>query len=104
SDLRIDRASIDVRPHVGALAVRLGHAMRSEDRTRSLLATGLALEIVAFALEGGDGAPAPPWLARAHERIHAEFRADTSVGELAREAGVHPVHFARAFRAKYKLS
>jgi AraC family transcriptional regulator len=40
----------------------------------------------------------PPWLTRVKERLHAEFRDRLSMRDLAREAGVHPVHLARAFR------
>ena len=32
------------------------------------------------------------------ERLDAEHRTALSLGDLAREAGVHPVHLARAFR------
>jgi len=39
----------------------------------------------------------PAWLARLVERLHADG-AVPSLAELAAEAGVHPVHVARAFR------
>lgn len=40
----------------------------------------------------------PQWLSRVKDRLHAEFRDRLSMRDLAREAGVHPVHLARAFR------
>ena len=40
----------------------------------------------------------PKWLSRAQDRLRVEYRDPPSVGELAREAGVHRSHFARAFR------
>jgi AraC family transcriptional regulator len=40
----------------------------------------------------------PRWLTRVKDRLHAEFRDRLSMRDLAREAGVHPVHLARAFR------
>jgi AraC family transcriptional regulator len=43
-------------------------------------------------------AHAPRWFHRVKERLHAEFREGLRMGDLAREAGVHPVHLARVFR------
>lgn len=40
----------------------------------------------------------PRWLTRVKDRLHVEFRDRLSMRDLAREAGVHPVHLARAFR------
>lgn len=41
---------------------------------------------------------APRWFERAKERLHDGFREPLRMGDLAREAGVHPVHMARVFR------
>ena len=41
---------------------------------------------------------APRWFGRVKERLHEGFREPLRMGDLAREAGVHPVHLARAFR------
>ncbi|HYM75528.1 MAG TPA: AraC family transcriptional regulator [Candidatus Dormibacteraeota bacterium] len=41
---------------------------------------------------------APRWFRRVKERLHAEFREHLRMGDLARDAGVHPVHLARVFR------
>ncbi len=41
----------------------------------------------------------PRWLLRVKERMHEEFCDDLTMRDLAAEAGVHPVHLARAFRA-----
>lgn len=43
------------------------------------------------------GAP-PAWLCRVRERLRDEPGVSPSLGDLAREAGVHPGHLARAFR------
>lgn len=40
----------------------------------------------------------PRWLGRVKERLHAGFRDGLRMRDLAREAGVHPVHLARVFR------
>jgi AraC family transcriptional regulator len=44
-------------------------------------------------------ADAPRWLAAARERIDDEFATPIRMRDVARGAGVHPVHLARAFRA-----
>jgi AraC family transcriptional regulator len=40
----------------------------------------------------------PCWFGRVKERLHAGFRDRLRMRDLAREAGVHPVHLARVFR------
>jgi len=40
----------------------------------------------------------PRWLTRVKDRLHAEFCERVRMRDLAREAGVHPVHLARTFR------
>jgi AraC family transcriptional regulator len=42
--------------------------------------------------------PRPRWLARGEEFLRNYFRDTVSLKGAAREAGVHPVHFARVFR------
>jgi AraC family transcriptional regulator len=43
--------------------------------------------------------PAPKWLARVKDRMHEEFSETIRMSDLASDAGVHPVHLARVFRA-----
>jgi AraC family transcriptional regulator len=45
---------------------------------------------------------APSWFRRVKERLHANFRNPIGMRDLAREAGVHPVHLARVFRRMEK--
>jgi AraC family transcriptional regulator len=47
---------------------------------------------------------AAPWLRRACERIDDAPHERPSIAQLAAEAGVHPAHFARAFRQRYGCS
>ena len=47
---------------------------------------------------------APTWLGRVKERMHEEFRDEIRMRDLAGDAGVHPVHLARAFRKSEKLT
>jgi AraC family transcriptional regulator len=41
---------------------------------------------------------APHWFHRVIERLHEDFREPLRMRDLARDAGVHPVHLARVFR------
>jgi AraC family transcriptional regulator len=43
----------------------------------------------------------PPWMRRSEEFLRANFRASVSLRDAAREVGVHPVYFARAFRRRH---
>jgi AraC family transcriptional regulator len=40
----------------------------------------------------------PPWLTRVVDKLKTEHARRLTLGELAREAGVHPVHLSRVFR------
>lgn len=51
-----------------------------------------------------EGARPPRWLARAHDRLAEESGETLRVRDLAREAGVHPVSLARAYRRHYGMS
>ena len=44
------------------------------------------------------GYVAPLWLRRVREKLHAEFHTRITMDDLARQAGVHPVHVSRVFR------
>lgn len=46
----------------------------------------------------------PSWLRRIDERVHEDFRAPIFLGDLAREAGVHPVHLSRVYRQHRRRS
>jgi AraC family transcriptional regulator len=46
----------------------------------------------------------PPWFRRVKDRVHAEFREPIRVRDLATDAGIHPVHLARVFRAQERQS
>jgi AraC family transcriptional regulator len=46
----------------------------------------------------------PAWLRRAEAFIHDDFRTSVRLREVAREAGVHPVHLARVFRQRHGCS
>lgn len=93
-------------PGGGWLARRLYREFRGRDAVTPLAAEGLLLELLAAATRATAGqaagpGPAPSWLGRARDRLHAEFRRPPSLTALADEAGVHPDYLGRAFRRHY---
>jgi len=78
------------RPRAHGLAAKLMRGTGGED---------LCLELMATMLDDERTSAPPPWLDRATQMLRDDFTRDVSVGEIAREADVHPVHLARAFRA-----
>jgi len=82
-----------------ALARRLRGELLAWDAVSPLAVEGLALQLLA---ELGRPPRArsgePAWLARLLELLRERFRDRLALDELAREAGVHPAHLARAFR------
>jgi AraC family transcriptional regulator len=116
-ELEIDRALLDryglpiAHPEVhptaalGSLVPRLRRALAGREAAALLLAEALALEILALILPERPASPRRArWLERVHERILDEFRSVLTVTELARDADVHPVYLARAFRERYGAS
>jgi AraC family transcriptional regulator len=49
-------------------------------------------------LQDSEAKEKPHWWNRVREKLHEDFSDNLRIGELAREAGVHPVYLARAFR------
>jgi AraC family transcriptional regulator len=86
------------------LAFKLRAELDSRDDLTPIVVEGVGLALLAeFARRPGirtGGAP-PPWLERVKQRIHDEFATPLPLAELARTAGVHRVHLARAFREHY---
>jgi AraC family transcriptional regulator len=100
-ELRL-RAEPDIyQGEAAILAFRLHREMRARDDWTELAVEGLALEMLA-ALARGRRLPSesrpPAWLTRVKERLREEIRPRPSLSELARDASVHPVYMARAFR------
>ena len=85
----------------------LGHRLYSEFRQADSFSTlaleGLVFEILAEAAR--NRAPvnhvAPKWLRLAEEFLHDNFSTSVAFDDVARCAGVHPVHLARVFRKKH---
>ncbi len=87
-----------------AQALRMLVLLESDDDVAVPLAEELALELMATLSERleyrGTGA-APKWLQRVREAMHDAPASPHTLTGLAADAGVHPVHLARAFRHHY---
>lgn len=91
--------------HRVTLQLAAAAAVPDDDPVRTAEVGDLGTEFLAQLLRRLHGrlAGPPPWLARVRERLE-DARGAVSVAALAREAGVHRVHLARAFREHYGAS
>ena len=89
-----------------ALIARSGGKLRAElarpDDVTPMVVEGLVLELLAelrssLRLRPGAG---HPWLLRARDLLHDE-PGPSSLTDLARKVGLHPIYVARAFRARF---
>ena len=85
-------------PAARRAALRLTRALLARDAEPMSL-EGLSLELAAQALAPAhDGDQRPPWLDLAETYLADAFDQPIGVADLARVAGVHPVHLARGYR------
>lgn len=83
--------------------LRLYSAFKGQ-ATESLLFDSYLLELIGGIAEvnlrhkAASATVEPRWFRRAKELLHEQFRENLRVRDLARDAGVHPVHLARVFR------
>jgi AraC family transcriptional regulator len=92
-------------PSARYLGERAAVELVAPDGASSLALEGLALELIAAAArparpDGHESSSAPAWLRLITARLRDEFRSDHTLGALAGDAGVHPTHLARVFRAR----
>ena len=81
------------------LATRIMRELSAPDAASSLTLEGLVCALIGeISRTTAHERRRPAWLSRAQDRLYAEYREPPSVAELARDAGVHRSHFARAFR------
>jgi AraC family transcriptional regulator len=90
-------------PRVARLGQEIQAELEHEDGVQALALEGLALELLAAAARGRARTECltPGWLRRAEESLRASFREPLTLSALSAQAGVHPVHFVRAFRARF---
>lgn len=71
-----------------------------DDPASRLLLDGLIRQLLGLGWRRSEeSSGSPPWLARLIERLHDTYRDAPRVAELAAEAGVHPDHLTRVFKA-----
>jgi AraC family transcriptional regulator len=82
------------------LAVRLFREHAEAGTACELTMESLVWEMLALTarLQDGDAKEKPDWWNRVREKLHDGFSDNLRIGELAQEAGVHPVYLARLFR------
>jgi AraC family transcriptional regulator len=102
-DLDIEPQSAPVlrSPRLRAIARRLDGALRARDALRALSVEGLAQEAVSEIFAAEKVARPAAWLRRVDELLDARFLGPLRLEDVARVAGVHPMHVARAFRAAH---
>ena len=83
-----------------ALAWSIARELAAPDAMTPLLSGGMAVEVLAAA-DRLIGSPRersrPCWLMESVEAIHLRYAEPLRLHDRAREAGVHPVYFSRAF-------
>jgi AraC family transcriptional regulator len=92
---------------VAALAVRLVDESRRSDLDSALAVESLTWEILtacANPCQVATDTAAPRWLRDARDLLDIRAHEPLSLRRLAREAGVHPVHFAATFRRFHRMS
>jgi AraC family transcriptional regulator len=92
---------------VAGVALRLYAEFLRTDEAATLAIEGLTLEILAEAWRGslrGRTHTPPRWLTRVRDILHERFVEPPTLGELAEQAGVHPVYVAATFRRNYGCS
>jgi AraC family transcriptional regulator len=78
---------------------RLAHEMSARDGAAGLAITAAAIELVAAAMRAPAPAAAQGAIRRVVDLLESDLADVPSLAGLAREAGLHPSHLARSFRA-----
>jgi AraC family transcriptional regulator len=103
------RPAVFTHPTPIALARRVAAEVRSREHGWRLVVQGLLMELLGHVVRDQahplfSARTIPRWLRDVKERLDADWHQPLSLDQLARSAGVHPVHLARAFRASYGSS
>jgi len=103
----LDRPVEFANDEIAAAGFQLLREVRLADRDSELAIESLSLEILAAAAHRGlvEGATGTPrWLSEARELLDASLHDAPTLRSLAKQARVHPVYFAAAFRRHYGCS
>jgi AraC family transcriptional regulator len=96
-----DRASLVDSPAVARIGAGIVREFRGADGVSPMIVEGLLLELFAENERRRNAPTAPPWLRLVREMAESRCTTGVSLSEMAAEAGVHPTHLARTFRAQY---
>ena len=93
---------------IAAAARSLARELSAPDDVTPLAVEGLVLEILAEAARldqnvGGRRKDPPAWLMAATDLVHARFRDNLRIDDLAAVAGVHAAHLAAVFRRVHRM-
>lgn len=102
AQLRLPIGALD-RATARRLGARLLGAFRSPPSTRDRLVRRAVRDAVA-AFADARPATGPAWLDAAREQLFSHAAAPPTLAELGRAVGVHPVHLAQAFRARWNTT
>jgi len=81
----------------------LDNELHINDDASQLAIQALLLEtaVEAFRIQTQHRPFVPPWLTRAKDFIHEQFKRNLTLSDIGAVAGVHPVHLARVFHQHY---
>lgn len=105
-----ERAVVMESPAAMTIAMRLSRVCAHDGGDAPLTRHALALELLSHVAfdHGPSHHAAPAWLRIAHEHlddaVSSAHGGATSITEIARVAGVHPVHLSRVFRQHVGVS
>ena len=82
------------------LCMKLFREVQAPSDADDLAVESLLAELLSFAARASrqESRHIPGWLSRVQDKLRTEHCRRLSLDELAREAGVHPVHLSRIFR------
>ena len=104
----LDQINHSPRTLAVGLGWRLVRELSASDSAAPLAIEGLALELLAEVTRTITAGPlsrrCSPWLLKAQEYLHSNFRKSFTIREVAQEVGVNPVRLARAFRRHFGVA
>jgi AraC family transcriptional regulator len=106
-DLVLDQPATLGDDRVIDLTQRLCREAHRTDPESETMIEAAFLELLAEtsrALRAGGDVPIPAWLDDARDFIHGHIGETLAIRRIARAVGIHPVHLARSFRARFHMT